>query len=323
MQKNRVVPIRLLVWIGCWLSLVSSAWSFPSDGIINDDFTYRNLQLDAHAGQTFISGLLTNRSDRAHLGVVLLFRADDCVTGRTKFKASLTIDNIDPQVEMPFKIPLPVENPGYVCRFHFRVGYNILPALSAPPIKTQADAQKTSLSSLQAAAGNPAVYYWVGDQGYIRYGSAPPESILLSRLNDGDSSASEPIYSWIDRNGITRYSDTPPDPHVLLEKYYYAMRSAPNIETYLTAMRRWIWGHWLHPAEAPTKELDFKARVGFNILSDGRIRDIRIEKSSGVDLLDESFYNAVAKSDPLPPLPKSVHVPAWEAEIQFIAAKVK
>jgi len=298
-----------------WLCLVSPGWGFSTEGVINADFTYRNLLLREGPTGNTLSGLLKNRSDRAYLGVLIFFKAVDCVTGRAKWQAPLYIANIDPQVEMPFRMQLPATASGFVCKFNFRTGYHLLPAETAavPPERvTPAPAQPR-----RAAAKDPVVYAWIDGDGIIHYSSKPVESRGWERLDTGNNSGTAPIYTWIDRNGVTRYSDTPPEPQVLIERYQYTMQTADTIDTYAKAMRQRIWANWSHPLKTPAQGTAFKAVVRFFVLPDGRIRKIRIESSSGIDALDESFYNAVAKSDPLPRLPAQFAGNGFDARIGF------
>ena len=69
--------------------------------------------------------------------------------------------------------------------------------------------------------------------------------------------------------------------------------------------------------ETPVQGKAFQALVRFFVLPDGRIRKIRIADSSGSDAMDESFYNAVAKSDPLPRLPAQFAGSGYDARIGF------
>jgi len=311
--------IRFIFLTCLWVSLISAGWAFPTEGFINADFSYRNLQLSEDNGAYFLRGLLKNRSDRAHLGVLIVFGAVDCVMGRTKWKSPLYFGSIDPETEVPFKMQVAAAESRYFCRFRFRTGYNILPVKPAPVLIK--DASPTL--SKKAVIPDQTVYTWIDDNGMIHYSTVPPESRPQGISEAKDDPGAEPIYSWVDRQGVTRYSDTLPEPSVLLERHLFAMQTADNIAAYLTAMRKWIWAHWLHPLEAPNEGAAFKASVRFYILPDGRIRKIRIENSSGVNALDESFYNAVAKSDPLPPLPARFEDSFYDAEVVFTSNRVK
>jgi len=173
------------------------------------------------------------------------------------------------------------------------------------------------------ATADQVLYARMDGEGVIHYSTLPPESGPPAGPDSEDGSGEGPIYSWIDRQGVTRYSDTPPEPRALLEQHQYAMQSADSIEAYTTAMRKLVWANWVHPPKAPQEGKAFKAIVRFYILPDGRIRKIRIENSSGMDALDESFYNAVAKSDPLPPLPARFKSAFYDAQVAFTSKGVE
>ena len=322
MDRQIIVSVRIAVCV-ILLGIIPKGWAFTTEGVINADFSYRNLQLIEDKGTYFLSGLLKNRSDRAYLGILIVFGASDCVTGRTKWKSPFYIDSIDPEVELPFKIQVVAAESGNVCKFRFRTGYQILPVKPAPVLKKDPSPAHTSVLPIKTPPSDQTVYAWIDGHGVIHYSSVPPESRLQGMSVAEDDPGAEPIYTWVDRQGVTRYSDTLPEASVLRERHHFAMQSADNIAAYLTAMHQWVWAHWLHPLDAPNHGVAFKASVRFHVLPDGRIRKIRIEKSSGVDALDESFYNAVAKSDPLPPLPARFKDSFYDAMVVFTSKRVK
>ena len=51
---------------------------------------------------------------------------------------------------------------------------------------------------------------------------------------------------------------------------------------------------------------DLEVQLLVKIMADGKVGGIKYVKRSGNDLLDESAYRAIKKSDPLPPLPKGL-----------------
>jgi len=57
---------------------------------------------------------------------------------------------------------------------------------------------------------------------------------------------------------------------------------------------------WDNPVEASTI---LRGTIYFKILSDGQIIDTQVEKSSGIDLFDQSAMRAILSSIPFPPLP--------------------
>lgn len=68
-----------------------------------------------------------------------------------------------------------------------------------------------------------------------------------------------------------------------------------------------IWGKikegWVLPEGLIKNKEGLEAVVSFKILRDGKIKDIRFEKSSGNSYFDKSVLRAVGKADPLPSLP--------------------
>lgn len=77
-----------------------------------------------------------------------------------------------------------------------------------------------------------------------------------------------------------------------------------------------LYGHWQRPILSGLTE-PLEVRVGFDILRDGTVRDIRIEQSSGVPSLDRSAQRAVADAAPLPPLPSNWREPVLPAGFVF------
>lgn len=57
---------------------------------------------------------------------------------------------------------------------------------------------------------------------------------------------------------------------------------------------------WDNPVEASTI---LRVTIYFKILRDGQIIDAQVEKSSGIDLYDQSAMRAILSSIPFPPLP--------------------
>jgi TonB family protein len=326
MDQRFSLKIRLMLCICLWLGMLSKGWAFVDHGEINADFSYRNLSLMEAGGAYFISGLIENKSDQVQLGIVILVRADDCVTGRTQWKVRLYFDSIDPRLEIPFRAAIGDQDPGFVCKFSFRTGYHLLP----PPVQTPAKKRPaTHLAAPEAQRSSDTatgvVYTWVDAEGIIHYSILPPElgNGKKARISthgtrgEGANANSERIYAWIDEHGVTRYSDTPPEPRLLLERERRARETYDTIEAYTRAMHKRVWEKWLRPDVAWPQAGDREVIVRFYVLPDGRIRDIYFEKTSGSDDLDESFYNAVAKSDPLPPLPAKFAEAYLNARIVF------
>jgi colicin import membrane protein len=69
----------------------------------------------------------------------------------------------------------------------------------------------------------------------------------------------------------------------------------------------WVKPYISNPANA------LETVVYFVITRDGQVRDVKVEKSSGIDMLDRSAESAIESSTPFPPLP-----PQWtEPDLAF------
>ena len=71
---------------------------------------------------------------------------------------------------------------------------------------------------------------------------------------------------------------------------------------YLEIVKERISGNWSPPPVAGSAE-GVVSTVYFKISRDGRLKDVKIEKTSEFDLFDRSALRAVDSSSPLPPLP--------------------
>jgi TonB family protein len=71
---------------------------------------------------------------------------------------------------------------------------------------------------------------------------------------------------------------------------------------YLEIVKERISSNWSPPPVAGSPE-GVASTVYFKISRDGRLEDVKIEKSSEFDLFDRSALRAVDSSNPLPPLP--------------------
>lgn len=82
---------------------------------------------------------------------------------------------------------------------------------------------------------------------------------------------------------------------------------------YVERMLALIESRWYKPA-APG---DTRARVGFQILRDGRIEAIRLEESSGVPTFDRAALRALYAANPLPPLPPAYGKSSLTVHLSF------
>lgn len=74
---------------------------------------------------------------------------------------------------------------------------------------------------------------------------------------------------------------------------------------YIDTIKNKISSSWYSSLVTPGLRGKFVAVVYFKILRNGRIKDLRLEKKSGIDSLDLSAMRAIENAAPFPPLPSS------------------
>lgn len=74
--------------------------------------------------------------------------------------------------------------------------------------------------------------------------------------------------------------------------------------SYFTRLKGRIQQAWVYPAQAKRDKLSGTLAMSFTINQDGSISDIRVLKSSGVEVLDLAAVQAVEKATPFMPLPE-------------------
>jgi periplasmic protein TonB len=81
---------------------------------------------------------------------------------------------------------------------------------------------------------------------------------------------------------------------------------------YVTAqygrIRDIIHGKVVYPSEAIDREWEGEVQISFFVHCDGRVDDIRITRSSGYPVLDNSAIDAVKRAAPFPPSPRKVEM---------------
>ncbi|MCU0572042.1 MAG: TonB C-terminal domain-containing protein [Syntrophobacteraceae bacterium] len=77
-----------------------------------------------------------------------------------------------------------------------------------------------------------------------------------------------------------------------------------------TISRNWVFSEAIRAQGLET-------RLMLVVNRDGSIVDLRVEKTSGNAIFDESALRAVRKSAPLPPLPQVISYPRVEIGIRF------
>ena len=87
------------------------------------------------------------------------------------------------------------------------------------------------------------------------------------------------------------------------------------IGVYLAEVGQAFQENWAFADQLTGAASNLEAKVGFEVLPSGKIKKIWFDQRSGNSFLDNSAYNAVAKSDPLPPFPPEIREPSitWGA----------
>lgn len=86
---------------------------------------------------------------------------------------------------------------------------------------------------------------------------------------------------------------------------------------YLIALRNKIGQNWSAPAGVSPNGQPARAVVYFHIGRDGKVKDAKVEESSGVAFFDQSALRAVLISDPVPPLPLGYTNPTLGVHFAF------
>lgn len=78
-----------------------------------------------------------------------------------------------------------------------------------------------------------------------------------------------------------------------------------------------IWNNWHYPAEARLSLMEGKVLVLFSLVRDGSMTQIKIERSSGYDILDKEVLRAIKASVPFPSFPESIGVNRLNIKANF------
>ena len=90
---------------------------------------------------------------------------------------------------------------------------------------------------------------------------------------------------------------------------------------YIEIVKGRVSANWITATLNYNVKTNYVVIVGFTIMKEGRIRDLSIEKSSGINSLDTSALRAIKYSVPFPPLPKSYDKNELSVFIQFVLNK--
>lgn len=85
---------------------------------------------------------------------------------------------------------------------------------------------------------------------------------------------------------------------------------------YRTSVIALLRSRWIRPVLEGTSQT-LSVAVTFSVDPDGRVRDLRVETSSGVPSLDRSALRAVEDASPLPPLPSTWGRAPFSARFEF------
>lgn len=100
----------------------------------------------------------------------------------------------------------------------------------------------------------------------------------------------------------TSVSEPTEAPSFTFRKRRVGMNADARVAAILNRIRR----HQHYPALARESGAEGAATVSFRVLPDGRLRNLRIKKTSGNAFLDDASLEAVRKAAPLPWLDKTL-----------------
>jgi len=86
---------------------------------------------------------------------------------------------------------------------------------------------------------------------------------------------------------------------------------------YAGVIKTRIADNWDYPAEARLSLLEGEVMVVFSLVRDGGMTQVKIEKSSGYDVLDKEVLRAIKASLPFPSFPDSIKVNRLNIKARF------
>jgi TonB family protein len=86
---------------------------------------------------------------------------------------------------------------------------------------------------------------------------------------------------------------------------------------YLTILQNRIQNNWQPPYQTSTQQEKMSTIVGFQVLRNGKIVNVSVEKSSGRYLYDQAAQRAIYSANPLPPLPDEFNGEFLSVHIEF------
>ncbi|MCW8963281.1 MAG: TonB family protein [Gammaproteobacteria bacterium] len=82
-------------------------------------------------------------------------------------------------------------------------------------------------------------------------------------------------------------------------------------ERYIQELQKKIIAHKYYPKRAHRRHIEGRVEVGFVVLADGEINDIRLAVSSGEGVLDKAALEALRRAGRFAPLPKELGLRSW------------
>ena len=94
-------------------------------------------------------------------------------------------------------------------------------------------------------------------------------------------------------------------------------RQTETIDIYRVEIAYKVQQNWNYPDEIGGKDTDIQTLLIFKVLPDGVIKDLRFTERSGNEQFDKTAYQAIMKTNPFDPHPRSVDVPFVHVGLRF------
>ncbi|MBN2695581.1 TonB family protein, partial [bacterium] len=84
---------------------------------------------------------------------------------------------------------------------------------------------------------------------------------------------------------------------------------------YLNAIQSKIQKNRVYPKKAQRLRMEGQVLLFFKVLKNGKIESVKLKKSSGYEILDESAIKLIEKIGSFPPIPETLNMSSWEFSI--------
>lgn len=142
----------------------------------------------------------------------------------------------------------------------------------------------------------------------------PPQPKPVVEPKKAESVVEKPVRKPQPATLTRSQSDTPKDAPATSGALKIDAAEFPFPE-YLALIQYRIETQWQPPLSGRG---NFLTTVFFRIMPDGRVIDIRIEKTSGNFVMDQAALRAVSNANPLPPLPEGSGLPSLGVHFDFL-----